>query len=184
MSTDQLVIYITGRGGDANSGLGGWIKDQCPDRIGLSINNKFLALDYERQALTVVNLVREFDSPDTFIVANSYGAYLLLQALLVLGSLESHMILLSPVMGRGMLKSAMFMSRPPSEHKIIEAEEQGDVLSGMRVAVHVGEYDDSVNICDISKRLGIVDVYVVPKAGHDLPREYVQKIIKLRLRLN
>ena len=76
------------------------------------------------------------------------------------------------------MKSAMFMSRPPGEHKIIEAEERGGVLSGARIAVHVGEHDDSVNICDISKRLGIVDVYLVPEAGHDLPRTYVQNIIR------
>jgi len=131
--------------------------------------------------LVVSKLMDDFDSADTLVVAKSYGAYLLVQTMLVLGSLKSQVILLSPVMGRGMLKSAMFISRPPGEHKIIEAEERGDVLFGTRVAVHVGEYDDSVNICDISKRLGIVDVYVVPKAGHDLPRAYVQKIISPHL---
>lgn len=171
------VIYITGRGGDANQGLGAYLKTLDANRIGLSINSQFLKLSHDEQVGFVSQLIGDFDSADTLIVANSYGAYLLVQTMLVLGSLKSQVILISPVMGRGMLKSAMFMSRPPSEHKIIEAEERGNVLSGTRVAVHVGEHDDSVNICDISKRLGIVDVYVVPKAGHDLPREYVQKII-------
>jgi hypothetical protein len=73
------------------------------------------------------------------------------------------------------------MSRPPGEHKVVEAERQGDVLAGMRVSVHVGEHDDSVNICDISKRLGIVDIHVVPAAGHNLPSVYVQKIISPHL---
>ena len=175
------VIYISGRNGDANTGLGGWIKVQCPDRIGLSINSIFLALDYERQASTVSDLVKEFDSSGVVIIANSYGAYLLLQAILQIGDIASRVILLSPVMGRGMLKSAMFMSRPPGEHKVVEAEKQGDVLAGMRVSVHVGEHDDSVNICDISKRLGIVDIHVVPAAGHNLPSVYVQKIISPHL---
>jgi pimeloyl-ACP methyl ester carboxylesterase len=171
------IIYITGRGGDSNTGLGSWIKEQCPDRIGLSINNQFLALGYQDQASTVVNLVKDFDSPDTVIIANSYGAYLLLQAMLELGDMASRILLLSPVMGRGMIKSAMFMSRPPNEHKVVRAEENGNVLAGLRISVHVGEHDDSVNICDISKRLGIVDVYVVPKAGHDLPIDYVRRTI-------
>jgi pimeloyl-ACP methyl ester carboxylesterase len=175
------IIYISGKSGDASIGLGGWIKEQRPDRIGLSINNKFLALDYERQASTVSNLVKEFDNPDTLILANSYGAYLLLQAILEIGDIASRVILLSPVMGRGMLKTTMFMSRPPGEHKVVEAEKRGDVLAGMRVAVHVGEHDDSVNICDISRRLGIVDIHVVPTAGHNLPNVYVQKVISLHL---
>jgi hypothetical protein len=175
------VIYISGRNGDASTGLGGWIKERRPDRIGLSINSKFLALDYDRQASTVSNLVKEFDNPDTLIVANSYGAYLLLQAILEIGDIASRVLLLSPVMGRGMLKSAMFMSRPPNERKIIEAEEKGSVIAGLRVSVHVGEHDDSVNICDISRRLGMVDIHVVPTAGHNLPSVYVQKIISPHL---
>ena len=175
------TIYITGRGGDANQGLGAYLKTLDANRIGLSINSQFLKLSHDEQVGVVSKLMGDFDSADTLIVANSYGAYLLLQVMLVLGSLKSQVILISPVMGRGMLKSAMFMSRPPNEHKIVEAEEKGNVLAGMRIAVHVGEHDDSVNICDISKRLGIVDVYVVPKAGHDLPRAYVQKIISPHL---
>lgn len=171
------VIYITGRGGDANKGLGAYLKELDANRIGLSINSQFLKLSHNEQVGVVSKLMGDFDSADTLIVANSYGAYLLLQVMLVLGSLKSRVILLSPVMGRGMLKSGMFMSRPPGERKVLEAEERGDVLAGMIVSVHVGEHDDSVNICDISKRLGIVDVYVVPKEGHNLPIEYVQKIV-------
>jgi hypothetical protein len=174
---DLRLIYITGRGGDANQGLGAYLKTLDANRIGLSINSQFLKLSHDEQVGVVSKLIGDFDSADTLIVANSYGAYLLVQAMLVLGSIKSQVILLSPVMGRGMLKSAMFMSRPPDEHKIIEAEERGAVLSGTRVAVHVGEHDDSVNICDISKRLGITNVTVVQKAGHNLPADYIQRII-------
>ena len=171
------VIYITGKGGDANQGLGAYLKTLDANRIGLSINSQFLKLSHDEQVGVVSKLIGDFDSADTLIVANSYGAYLLLQVMLVLGSLKSRVIFLSPVMGRGMLKSAMFMSRPPGERQVVEAEKRGGFLSGMRVAVHVGEHDDSVNICDISKRLGITDVTVVQKAGHNLPIDYIQRII-------
>ena len=34
MTTEQQIIYITGRGGDANKGLGAYLKTIAPNRIG------------------------------------------------------------------------------------------------------------------------------------------------------
>ena len=178
MTSEQRIIYITGRGGDAGKGLGAYLKTIDPHRIGLSVNSIFLSLPFEQQISTIHDLLHRFDSPNTSIIAHSYGAYLLLQAMLALGAMESRVILLSPVMGRGMVKSSMLMSRPPGEYRVVEAQECGDVLAGTRVSVHVGEHDDSVNICDISKRLGITNITVVQKAGHNLPVDYIQRIMR------
>ena len=60
--SDQRVIYITGRGGDANKGLGAYLKALDANRIGLSVNSQFLQLDFQNQVNVVSKLIGEFDS--------------------------------------------------------------------------------------------------------------------------
>ena len=80
MVSYRRIIYITGRGGDANKGLGGYLKTIEPNRIGLSVNSIFLSLPFEKQVATIHELLGRFDGPSTSIIANSYGAYLLTSA--------------------------------------------------------------------------------------------------------
>ena len=86
MTSEHRIIYITGRGGDANKGLGGYLKSLDPHRIGLSVNSDFLKLNFNKQVTVVAKLIHDFDSPRTFVVANSYGAYLLLLLLFLIGN--------------------------------------------------------------------------------------------------
>ena len=80
MTSEQRIIYITGRGGDVNKGLGAYLKTIDPHRIGLSVNSIFLSLPFEQQISTIHDLLVRFDGPNTSIIANSYGAYLLTSA--------------------------------------------------------------------------------------------------------
>ena len=41
MTSEQRIIYITGRGGDASKGLGAYLKTIDPHRIGLSVKHFF-----------------------------------------------------------------------------------------------------------------------------------------------
>jgi hypothetical protein len=77
MTSEQRIIYITGRSGDAGKGLGTYLKTIDPNRIGLSVNSIFLSLPFEQQISTIRDLLHSFDGPNTSIIANSYGAYLL-----------------------------------------------------------------------------------------------------------
>ena len=63
MTSDQRIIYITGRGGDANKGLGAYLKTIDPNRIGLSVNSTFLSLPFEQQISTIHDFLHRFDSP-------------------------------------------------------------------------------------------------------------------------
>jgi hypothetical protein len=73
MSTDQLVIYITGRGGDANKGLGAYLKTIDPHRIGLSVNSTFLSLSFEQKISAIQDLLNRFDGSNASIIANFYS---------------------------------------------------------------------------------------------------------------
>lgn len=181
---ERVVIYISGRGGNTDEGLGGWLKSIHPNRIGLSVNQQFLSLNFDKQVQVIQDLVERFDAKDTLIIANSYGAYLLTQALLNIDQIDTQIVLLSPVLGRGMASSSMFMSRPPSESRINQAIESGPVFENKRISVHIGSQDDSANICEISRKLGIKDVSVVKDSGHNLPFNYIQSLLLKHLNHN
>ena len=115
MSTDQIVIYITGRGGDANKGLGAYLKTIDPHRIGLSVNSIFLSLPFEQQISTIHDLLHRFDSSNTSIIANSYGAYLLTSAFIDQPAISSQVLLLSPLLGLTSVEEEKFYSSPPNQ---------------------------------------------------------------------
>jgi len=174
---DSVVIYISGRGGNANKGLGAWIKSIQPNRIGLSVNQQFLSFEFEKQVQVIQDLIEEFDSQNTLIIANSYGAYLLLQALFKLKQLDSRIVLLAPVMGRGINSKSMYMSRPPGEENIKLSMRSGGLLNAQNISVHIGGHDNAETVVNISNKLGIKNVQVLDGEGHSLPKSYIQQLL-------
>jgi hypothetical protein len=181
MSTDQLVIYITGRGGDANKGLGAYLKSINPHRIGLSVNSIFLSLPFEQQISTIHDLLVKFDGPSTRIIANSYGAYLLTSALIDKPAISSHVLLLSPALGLTLVEEEMFYSRPPNQRSWSEALEQGRMTKPIYLEVCAGELDGgscspSV-VLEFSELIKADQVQLIPDQGHQLDRSNVQVAI-------
>ena len=119
----------------------------------------------------------DFDDKNTLIIANLYGAYLLLQALLNIRHINAQIILLSSDIGRVLTLNSMFMSRPPGEFRINNAIETGSAFENKRISVHIGSEDDSANICEISRKLGIKYVNVVEESGHNLPINHIQQLV-------
>ena len=111
MTEGQRIIYITGRGGDANKGLGGYLKALEPHRIGLSVNCIFLKLDFNEQVNVVTKMISDFNSSPTFFVVNSYGAYLCLHALIDAHHYLFSFLFPSPVIGIVLNQKAMAYSR-------------------------------------------------------------------------
>ena len=181
MSTDQLVIYITGRGGDANKGLGAYLKTIDPHRIGLSVNSIFLSLPFEQQISTIHDLLHSFDGPNTRIIANSYGAYLLTSALIDQPSIASQVLLLSPALGLTLVEEEMFYSRPPNQRLWSEALEQGRMAKPSYLAICSGELDagscSPIMVRKFSELIKADQVQVVPDQGHQLERSSVRVVI-------
>ena len=181
MSTDQLVIYITGRGGDANKGLGAYLKTIDPNRIGLSVNSIFLSLPFEQQISTIHDLLHSFDGPNTSIIANSYGAYLLTSALIDQPSIASQVLLLSPALGLTLVEEEMFYSRPPNQRLWSEALEQGRIAKPKYLAVCSGELDagscNPIMVRKFSELIEADQVQIIPDQGHQLARNAVQSVV-------
>ncbi|WP_443628498.1 hypothetical protein [Candidatus Njordibacter sp. Uisw_002] len=186
MSTDQIVIYITGRGGDANKGLGAYLKTIDPHRIGLSVNSIFLSLPFEQQISTIHDLLHRFDSPNTSIIANSYGAYLLTSALIDQPSIASQVLLLSPALGLTLVEEEMFYSRPPNQRLWSEALEQGRIAKPKYLAVCSGELDagscNPIMVRKFSELIEADEVQLIPEQGHQLAPTVVQSVVGLFLK--
>jgi len=181
MITDQLVIYITGRGGDANKGLGAYLKSIDPNRIGLSVNGTFLSLPFEQQISTIHDLLHRFDSPNTRIIANSYGAYLLTSAFIDKPEIASQVLLLSPALGLTIVEEEMFYSRPPNQRPWSEALEQGRMTKPSYLAVCAGELDagscSPIMVRKFSELINVDQVQIIPDQGHQLARTVVQSVV-------
>ena len=184
MSTDQLVIYITGRGGDANKGLGAYLKTIEPNRIGLSVNNIFLSLPFEQQISTIQDLLHRFDGPNTSIIANSYGAYLLTSAFIDKPAIASQVLLLSPLLGLTLVEEK-FYSRPPNQRSWSESLEQGRMTKPRYLEVCAGELDGGACsptvVLEFSELIKADQVQLIPEQGHQLAPSAVQSVVGLFL---
>ena len=181
MTSEKRTIYITGRGGDASKGLGAYLKTIDPHRIGLSVNSIFLSLPFEQQISTIHDLLQRFDGPNTNIIANSYGAYLLTSALIDQPLIASQVLLLSPALGLTLVEEEMFYSRPPNQRLWSEALEQGRIAKPSYLAVCSGELDagscSPIMVRKFSELIEADQVQIIPDQGHQLDRSIVQVAI-------
>ena len=187
MTSEQRIIYITGRGGDAGKGLGAYLKTIDPHRIGLSVNSIFLSLPFDQQISTIHDLLHRFDGPNTSIIANSYGAYLLTSSLIDKPAIASQVLLLSPLLGLTLEEEEeqMFYSRPPNQRSWSEALEQGRMNKPSYLEVCAGESDGGACsptvVMEFSELIKADQVQLIPEQGHQLTSTVVQLVVGLFL---
>jgi len=186
MTSKQRIIYITGLGGDAGKGLGAYLKSIDPHRIGLSVNSIFLSLPFEQQISTIHDLLHRFDGPNTSIIANSYGAYLLTSAFIDKPAISSHVLLLSPALGLTLAEEGMFYSRPPNQRAWSEALEQGRMTKPRYLEMCAGELDGGScspsAVLEFSELIKADQVQLIPDQGHQLAPTVVQSVVGLFLK--
>ena len=134
----SAVFYITGRGGSLVHGFANALKDRHIDFDGREVNGLFLSLSHPEQVNQIYHdLVA---NQDKTIIANSYGAYLLLSVLAHHELELKDVLLTSPITGRSSLRGTYF--RPAGavavETAISECEFVGSIAN---LAVLVGEDD-------------------------------------------
>ena len=185
MTSEQRIIYITGRGGDAGKGLGAYLKTIDPHRIGLSVNSIFLSLPFDQQISTIHDLLHRFDGPNTSIIANSYGAYLLTSSLIDKPAIASQVLLLSPALGLTLVEEQIFYSRPPNQRSWSEALEQGRMNKPSYLEVCAGESDGGACsptvVLEFSELIKADQVQLIPEQGHQLTSTVVQLVVGLFL---
>ena len=173
----RALRYITGRGGSGKGGLSVHLATLSDNYDVLSIDPDFLAQDIQAQ----VDKVRAFtELEEGNLIANSYGAYLLLLSLIDQRPLPTRILLLSPVLGRAISEERMLFSRPPREktfHQAI-AEQRLGVPDHMEIVT--GGEDE---ICDpllarrVGEQLGI-SVSILASEGHMLEPSSVERALQ------
>ena len=171
------IRYITGRGGSGTRGLSAHLRTLSDDFDVLAIDADFLLQDLENQ----IDSVRRFVQLDgANIIANSYGAYLLLQTFVDQPPLKIRVLLLSPVLGRAFSKERMLFSRPPREATLRKAIAQRRLSMPQYMTIVTGQEDE---ICDperareVARQLAI-DVSVLEQEGHMISPCKVSNIIE------
>jgi pimeloyl-ACP methyl ester carboxylesterase len=172
----KLLRYITGRGGSGVGGLNAHLKTLDDDYDVLPIDADFLQRDIQGQ----IDTVREFillDKAD--VVANSYGAYLLLLALIDQPPSNIRVLLLSPVLGRAISEERMLFSRPPREKTLRKAIAEQRLGMPDHLEILTGAKDE---ICDpalaqqVGEQLGI-SVSILHDEGHMLEPSSVERAL-------
>ena len=171
-----MIRYVTGRGGSGIGGLSAYLATLDDDYDVLPIDPEFSLQDIQGQ----VDSIREFINLDSGnVIANSYGAYLLLLSLIDQPPLPVRTLLLSPVLGRAISEERMLFSRPPREKTlhIAIAEQQLGLPSYLEIVT--GQEDE---ICDpaLAQKIGAqldIKVSILQGEGHMLNTDKVSEIL-------
>jgi len=173
----RALRYITGRGGNGKGGLSAYLATLSDDYDVLPIDPDFLAQDIQAQ----VNTVRAFiQLEDANVIANSYGAYLLLLSLINQPPSPLRVLLLSPVLGRAISEERMLLSRPPREKTLHKAIAEQRLGMPDHLEIVTGAEDE---ICDpalarqVGEQLGI-NVSILPNEGHMLDPVSVESALQ------
>ena len=174
----RKTVYLSGRGGNAYEGLGGYIESQSDLYVGLSMNSLFLKQDFHKQIQDIRRVLKQCHEFD--VVANSYGAYLLLHALIGFDHNLASVKLLSPVLGKGLSKDKMFSSRPPSVKVLMNSLEEQTLNCPNKTLIYIGDQD--AGYCPeltqhYSNYLGEDKVFVLTGEQHNLAKSTVRTIL-------
>ena len=171
-----MIRYITGRGGSGTGGLSIHLATLDDDYDVLPIDPEFLQKDIQGQ----VDSIREFIDLDSGnVIANSYGAYLLLLSLIDQPPLRVRTLLLSPVLGRAISEERMLFSRPPREKTLHQAISEQRLGMPDHLEIVTGEEDE---ICDpaLARQIGEqmkIPVSILPNEGHMLAASSVERVL-------
>jgi pimeloyl-ACP methyl ester carboxylesterase len=128
-----------------------------------------------------VDSAREFINLDSGnVIANSYGAYLLLLSLIDQPPLPIRTLLLSPVLGRTISEEHMLFSRPPREKTLHQAVSEQRLGMPDYLEIVTGEEDE---ICDpaLARQIGEqmnIPISILPNQGHMLEPSSVEGALR------
>ena len=177
----KLVYYLTGMNGRLSAGLGEALLSRGIELTGRELVDDFKRADIQEQIDTVCDdLTKHFCGKDSYVIANSYGAYLFLHAQAKLNkTYEANVLLLSPIVGEFANEDTSMHFIPPRSNFLSEVAESGMFPKLTHCEIHVGSEDwqsNPVNVKTFADLVGL-KVHVVQNAGHMLPKDYVSDLL-------
>ena len=177
----KTVYYLTGMNGRLRTGLGEALLSRGVDVTGRELVDDFRRSDFQDQIDTVANdLETHFWSEDSHVIANSFGAYLLLHALAKLKKVYvGNALLLSPIVGEFSNEETLMNFIPPRPTFLQELALNKRFPTPLNCEIHVGSEDwqsNPKNVKTFADLVGI-KVHVVQDGGHMLPKDYVGNLL-------
>jgi hypothetical protein len=138
----KTIYYLPGHGGALDKGLGVGLSQRGVQIQGRETRGEFKTLSFPAQIETIAgDLQSHFWTPDSQVVANSYGGYLLLHAQAILPPFPGKLLLLSPIVGDFHTESNGLGFYPPRADRLRELAETGTYPTPKNAEIHVGSED-------------------------------------------
>ena len=181
VSSSLSIYYLPGYGGRLTNGLGQALADRGYEVVGRETVGDFKKLGFNDKVATIAEDIKQhFWREDGKIIANSFGAYLLLHALSKLTPYMGKILLLSPIVGEFSSSEIRMGFIPPYAKRLWELASANQYPAPMNCSFHVGSEDwqsDPENVTAFARALGM-PVTVVPGVGHQLPKDYVSSLLE------
>ncbi|MBP9059008.1 MAG: hypothetical protein KBF98_01680 [Rhodoferax sp.] len=176
----RSIYYLPGHGGRLESGLGSELRGRGFGVFGRETVGEFRSISFSEQVAIIANdLAASCWHEDSLVLANSFGAYLFLNAQALLKPYVGKLLLLSPIVGEFLTEDTRMGFVPPHSGRLFELAEAGTYPSPINCEIHVGERDwqsNPVNVLKLADLLGL-NVQLVPNQGHMLDKRYVSAVL-------
>ena len=172
------IYYLPGRDGRLTKGLGAFLQEQCDQLVGREVSGDLKGLKFEEQ-LEVIrqDLLESHWHEGGQIVANSYGAYLLLHTLIDMEPYPGNIFLLSPILGAAQTQNFFF--RPPRAKRLLQAFQERTFPVPRRLSCIVGELDWQSVPARITRMAGALNASseIIRGGSHMLAPETVSNFL-------
>jgi len=174
----QTIYLIPGRNVKFSGLIGSLIIENGHAILGREVVDTFSKLRISEQTkLIQEDITTHFWHQEAKLVAQSYGAYLLIHALIEMETpFPGKVLLLSPVLGASSSATNKVVACPPRHKKLIQTARENK-LPHLDIEVHTGEHDngcDPLLAQEIFTTIPTSRFHIVKNMGHNLEVDYVR----------
>jgi hypothetical protein len=178
---DASTIYLLpGLHGRLGAGLGAELLRRGWPVTGRETVGEFHQLPFAEQVLTIAqDLKEQFWRPEARVIANSFGAYLFMNAQALLPPFPGRVLLLSALLGEGIDPNTGIGFVSPRSDKLNQQLDGPGFPVPAALEVHVGENDWQASPGRwqaLGERLDF-HVHLIPGADHMLDHGYVGSVL-------
>ncbi len=176
-----MRLYLTGRGGELDKGLGRYIAEVSPEFEGIAFNHKMLSRPFSEQVERTRDLLQTHWDRKTELIANSYGCYILLHALTDQGVFPGKLLMLSPLLGRTELRSQGFSSRPPMLKSLNRAFQEQRISKPAYLNITAGDQDPICEQAELewaAKTLSADRLELLAGEGHLIAHATMERVLR------
>ncbi len=178
--TSETIYYLPGHGGRLGTGLGEALLSRGYKLSGRETIGEFKNIPFSQQvAIIAEDLTTHFWHEGARVIANSFGAYLFLNAQELVKPYIGKVLLLSPIVGEFSNEDSGMGFIPPHAGRLARLAVNGTYPIPHHCEIHVGELDWQSNPANVTKLAGLLglNATIVPGGGHMLDKRYVSAVL-------